>query len=207
MSELTAQRSGSATRLDQPDIGLVRHGAVGGLLGGLVLFVVMAAYNASTGMGVWALLNACFAAFVFPSARMMPEPMMGHGSATSMMAEPIMASHLAVGAVLHVLMSAAAGVAFALVLAMLLRAGLRVLANPAAYVVAAMLGGALLYAIMMYGVAPALNPMIVQSTPRAPFIISHLLFGATVGAFVYWRSADAERRDTRRSSRQPVGGR
>lgn len=203
MSELTAQGS----RLEHVGSRLVRHGAVGGLLGGLVLFVVMAAYNASTGMGFWALLDACFAAFVFPSARMMPEPMMGHGSAAPMMAEPIVASHLAVGAVLHVLMSAAAGIAFALVLAMLLRAGLRVLANPAAYVVAGMLGGALLYVIMMYGVAPVLNPVIVQSTPRLPFFISHLLFGATVGAFVYWRSADTKRRDAHRSSRQPVRGR
>lgn len=63
------------------------------------------------------------------------------------------------------------------------------LANPVAYLVAAMVGGALLYVIMMYGVAPALNPEIVQFTRRAPFFVGHLLFGATVGAFVSWRCA------------------
>lgn len=192
MSELTAQ-CGPTARLRHMDSQLVRHGAVGGLLGGLVLFVVMAIYNAATGMGFWSILNACFAAFVFPSARMMPAPMAGHGMAEPMMAQPIVASHLVVGAVLHVAMSAAAGIAFALVLAVLLRAGLRLLAHPVGYVVAGLLGGGLLYVIMMYGVAPALNSEIVDFTPRVPFLISHLLFGATVGAFVYWRSARGAR--------------
>ncbi|GAB3394163.1 hypothetical protein GCM10027360_87120 [Amycolatopsis echigonensis] len=180
-------------RLGHLDTRLVRNGAAGGLLGGLVLFVVMAIYNAATGIGFWSILNACFAAFVFSSAKMMPEPAMGHGMAEPMMAEPIVASHLAVGAVLHLLMSAVSGIAFALVLALLLRAGLRILANPVAYVVAGMLGGALLYVIMMYGVAPALNSEIVDFTPRVPFFVSHLLFGATVGAFVWWRSARSQR--------------
>jgi hypothetical protein len=105
VSELTVQ-FGPTARLGHVDTRLVRHGAVGSLLGGLVLFVVMAIYNAATGMGFWSILNACFAAFAFSSATMMPEPMTGHGMAEPMMAEPIVASHLAVGAVLHVLMSA-----------------------------------------------------------------------------------------------------
>lgn len=188
MSQLTA-RFGATARLEHVDTRLVRAGAVGGLLGGLVLFVVMAIYNAATGMGFWSILNACFAAFVFSSAKMMPEPAMGHGMSEPMMAEPIVAGHLVVGAALHVAMSVVAGIAFAAVLALLLRVGLRLLANPVAYVVAGMLGGALLYVIMMYGVAPALNSEIVDFTPRVPFLISHLLFGATVGAFVWWRSA------------------
>jgi hypothetical protein len=128
---------------------------------------------------------------------MMPEPMTGHGMAEPMMAEPIVASHLAVGAVLHVLMSAVSGIAFSLVIALLLRAGLRLLAHAVGYVVAGMLGGALLYVIMMYGVAPAVNSEIVQFTPRVPFFVSHLLFGATVGAIVHWRSAAASGRDRR----------
>ena len=188
VSSLTAQ-TGVPVRLGRVDTRLVRYGAVGGLLGGLALFVVMAIYNATTGMGFWSILNACFAAFVFPSARMMPEPSMAKGMAEPMMAQPIVAGHLVVGAVLHVVMSAVFGIAFALVLALLLRAGLRLVANPAGYVVAGLLGGALLYVIMMYAVAPALNSEIVDFTPRVPFFVSHLLFGATVGAFVWWRSA------------------
>lgn len=191
MSEPTTQLRPTG-QLDHVDARLIRYGAVGGLLGGLVLFVQMAIYNGVTGMGFWSILNSCFAAFVFPEASMgaMGESMMEHGMEHGMaMDGPIVASHLAVGALLHLGLSALAGIAFVLVLALLLRAGIRILANPVAYVVAAMVGGALLYMIMMYGVSPALNPEIVQFTPHAPFFVGHLLFGATVGAFVSWRCA------------------
>jgi hypothetical protein len=41
----------------------------------------------------------------------------------------------------------------------------------------------------LVGVVPTLNPEIVQYTPRVQFFVGHLLFGATVGALVSWRSA------------------
>jgi hypothetical protein len=88
-------------------------------------------------------------------------------------------------------MSAAAGIAFAVVLAVLIRAGLRVLATPAGYVTAAVAGGALLYVIMLYGFAPLWNTEIVDFTPRVPFFLSHLLYGATVGGWVYWQAVHA----------------
>jgi hypothetical protein len=140
MSELTAPL-GPTAQLDHVDARLIRHAAMGGLLGGLVLFAVTAVYNAMTGMGFWSILNSCFAAFVFPNASMgaMGEPMMAHGMA--MMNSPIVASHLVVGAVLHLAMSAVAGIVFVLVLVLLLRAGIRPLAHPVAYVLAAMVGG------------------------------------------------------------------
>ncbi|MGH3522472.1 MAG: hypothetical protein ACRDU4_06500 [Mycobacterium sp.] len=116
------------------------------------------------------------------TAQLGPAGQLGH-----LDARPV--RHGAAGAVLHLGLSAVAGIAFVLVLALGLGAGLHALANPVAYVVAAMLGGALLYAIMISGVAPLLNPEIVQSTPRVPFFVGHLLFGATVGAFVSWRYA------------------
>jgi hypothetical protein len=34
-----------------------------------------------------------------------------------------------------------------------------------------------------------LNRTIVDFTPRAPFFLAHLLFGAVVGGYVYWRAA------------------
>jgi hypothetical protein len=181
-----------ARRLAAIDAGLVRSAAVGGLLGGLVLFVVMASYNAGHSMGFWSIVNACFAAFVYKNAGMNPmmegsagKPMMGH----EMMNSPIVANHLAVGSLLHLLMSAASGIAFVLVLAVLLRIGGRAaaaaLANPVGYVLAGAAGGALLYVIMMYGVAPVLNDEIVHFTPRVPFFISHLLFGAVATGWVY----------------------
>jgi hypothetical protein len=187
--------AGTTNRLTGINGWLARQAAIGGLLGGLVLFAVMAIYNAAKGMGFWSIINACFASFVYKNAGMtsmggekaMPgEPMMGHQMMTS---GPIVASHLTTGSVLHLLMSATAGVAFAVVLAVLLRLGLRVLTNPLVYVAAAAAGGALLYVIMMYIVAPAMNSEIVDFTPRVPFFISHLLFGATAAGFVYWQAA------------------
>jgi hypothetical protein len=215
--------------LARPGPRLLRTAAVGGLLGGLVMFFVLAGYNASAGMGFLTILNVCFAAWVFRGAAMtaaatpaghraMPDTAMaslmpghtamatampGHEAmgnsamgnhamgASAMMNEPVLASHVIVGGLLHLAMSAAAGIAFAVVLAVLIRAGLRVLATPAGYVTAAVAGGALLYVIMLYGFAPLWNTEIVDFTPRVPFFLSHLLYGATVGGWVYWHAAHA----------------
>jgi len=196
---------------------LLGTAAVGGLLGGLVMFFLMAGYNASAGMGFLTILNVCFAAWVFRGtaittmpAKHMVGPMPSHSAmasampthsamashaamghhgmgAAAMMNQPVLASHVIVGGLLHLAMSAFAGMAFAVVLAVLIRAGLRVLATPAGYVTAAVAGGALLYVIMLYGFAPLWNTEIVDFTPRVPFFLSHLLFGAAVGGWVYWK--------------------
>jgi hypothetical protein len=203
------------------DRRLLGTAAVGGLLGGLVMFFLMAGYNASAGMGFLTILNVCFAAWVFRGAATTAMPAEHHAmgmhhaamgthhkaamgthheamgmhhhamGAAAMMNEPLSASHVIVGGLLHLAMSALAGAAFAVVLAVLIRAGLRVLATPAGYVTAAMAGGALLYVIMLYGFAPLWNTEIVNFTPRVPFFFSHLLFGATVGGWVYWKLAHA----------------
>jgi hypothetical protein len=182
---------------------LLRTAAIGGLLGGLLMFLLMAGYNASAGMGFWTILNVCFAAWVFRGTTMTAAMPAAHHAmgmhheamgmhhramgAAAMMNEPLSASHVIVGGLLHLAMSAVAGVAFAVVLAVLIRAGLRVLATPAGYATAAAAGGALLYVIMLYVFAPLWNTEIVHFTPRVPFFLSHLLFGATVGGWVYWR--------------------
>jgi hypothetical protein len=199
------------------DRRLLGTAAVAGLLGGLVMFFLMAGYNASAGMGFLTILNVCFAAWVFRGTTMnaaMPakDHAMGmhhtvtgmhHGMAsTAMMNEPLSASHVIVGGLLHLAMSAFAGAAFVVVLAVLIRAGVRVLATPAGYMIAGAAGGALLYVIMVYGLAPALNSEIVNFTPRLPFFFSHLLFGATVGGWVYWRLATAKA-GTTLQARQP----
>jgi hypothetical protein len=213
---------GQSSALARIDPRLLTTAAVGGLLGGLVMFFLVAGYNASVGMGFLTILNVCFAAWVFrgtamttamPAERMaghkaMASPMPGHSAmpsampshtamaghaamghhamgAAAMMNQPVLASHVIVGGLLHLAMSAFAGVSFAVVLAVLIRAGLRVLATPAGYVTAAVAGGALLYVIMLYGFAPLWNTEIVNFTPRVPFFVSHLLFGAAVGGWVY----------------------
>jgi hypothetical protein len=43
---------------------------------------------------------------------------------------------------------------------------------------------------MLYGFAPLWNTEIVNFTPRVPFFFSHVLFGAVVGGWVYWRLGD-----------------
>jgi hypothetical protein len=127
------------------------------------------------------------------------------GTAT-MMNEPLLASHVIVGGLLHLAMSAFAGMTFAVVLAVLMRAGLRVLATAAGYVAAAAAGGALLYVVMLYGFGPLWNTEIVNFTPRVPFFFSHLLFGAAVGGWVYWRLGDVRADMRMRAHRPRLGG-
>lgn len=175
---------------------LLRSAGIGGLLGGLVLFVIMAGYNAANAMGFWAILNSCFAAFVFGSAQItsMGEPAMpGHAMSMGMGNEPVVTSHIVVGGLLHLAVSVGAGVGFAIALALLIRAGFRALANPLLYVLGGAVGGALLYLIMMEAVAPSLNRTIIEFTPRMPFFLAHLAFGATVAAWTYWRATASQK--------------
>jgi hypothetical protein len=206
--------SSAAGNLERIDRGLLADGAIGGLLGGLLLFLFMGGYYRANQIGFTSMLSFCFAGFVYSTSSSgmgqmagahSSMPMAGsettmagghamgasHAAAAShgmgMMMGSAPASHLAVGAILHTAMSASAGVAFAVALAVLIRAGFGLLATPVGYVLGGAAGGALLYVIMMYGVAPALNTNISDFTPRGPFFIAHLIYGATVAAFVYWR--------------------
>jgi hypothetical protein len=225
----------AAGGLDRIDRGLIATAAVGGLVGGLLLFLFMGGYYRANQVGFTSMLSFCFAGFVYsPSSTGMGEmtgshpmtansmPMSGsettmtgahssmamsggqttvagahamggsHAVASShgmgmMMSGSAPTSHLVVGSILHAVMSATAGIAFAIALAMLIRAGFGWLATPVGYVLGGAAGGALLYVIMMYAVAPALNTNISDFTPRGPFFLSHLVYGATVAGFVYWR--------------------
>lgn len=195
---VSSTTSAAAAQLGAIRLPLLRNAAFGGLLGGLVLFAIMASYNSANGMGFWAILNSCFAAFVYKSAQMSPmggmheTAMPGHAMPAhgmmSMGSDKIVTSHVVVGGLLHLAMSIGAGIVFAVVLAVLIRAGLRPLASPLMYQLGGAAGGALLYVIMMEGIAPQLNRTIVDFTPRLPFFLAHLAFGATVAAYTYWRT-------------------
>jgi hypothetical protein len=246
----SAASRGTISPLARIEPRLLGTAAVGGLLGGLAMFFVMAGYNASAGMGFLTILNVCFAAWVFRGTAMsagtmgespvpahtatasheaMASPMPGHSAmggamptesamaghaamgghgmgAAAMMNQPILVSHVIVGGLLHLAMSAAAGVAFAVVLAVLIRSGLRVLATPIGYVAAATAGGALLYVIMLYGFAPLWNTEIVDFTPRVPFFLSHLLFGSVAGGWVYWQVGYADAHMRLQAHRPRFGG-
>jgi len=153
----------------------------------------MAAMPSHTAMASPMSTHSAMASAMPTHSAMASHAAMGHHGmgAAAMMNEPLVASHAIVGGLLHLGFSAAAGIAFAVALAVLIRSGLRVLATPAGYVAAAVAGGALLYVIMMYGFAPLWNTNIVNFTPRVPFFLSHLLFGAAVGGWVYWQAGHA----------------
>src|SRR5437762_13387664 len=103
---------------------LFRVGAIGGLAGGIGMAMWQMIYSASRGDGFWTPLNVCMASFVYRAdARMMVGDMMMHPGMS--MNEPVQASHLVVGAALHFAFSAVVGIACALLLWQLSRAGLR----------------------------------------------------------------------------------
>ena len=162
--------------------------AVSGAAGGVVMAMWMMIYSAATNNGFWTPLNVCMASFVYRSdAQMMLHDMMMHPGMS--MNEPVQASHLAVGFIVHMGFSVVVGVAFALVLlfaARILR--LQLLTTRYGYVAGAVIGGLILYALMMYVILPApigANPVIPDMTPRGPFIIGHILYGITFGLVAF----------------------
>jgi len=57
----SAASPGAIPPLARIEPRLLGTAAVGGLLGGLAMFFVMAGYNAASGMGFLTILNVCFA--------------------------------------------------------------------------------------------------------------------------------------------------
>jgi hypothetical protein len=56
------------------------------------------------------------------------------------------------------------------------------------YVGAAVIGGLILYALMMYVILPppiGANPVIPDMTPRGAFIVGHILYGITFGLVAF----------------------
>jgi hypothetical protein len=189
----------SSRSIDGRFVGLA---AVSGAAGGVVMALWLMIYSASTNNGLWTPFNVCFASFIYRSdAQMMMHEMMMHPGMS--MNEPVQGSHLAVGFLVHMAFSIVVGIAFALVIFVATRAlRLQVLTTRFGYVGAAVIGGLMLYALMMYLILPppiGANPVIPDMTPRGAFIIGHVLYGITFGlvAFALLRptlSAPAMRR-------------
>ena len=171
--------------IDSRFVGLA---AVSGAAGGVVMAMWMMIYSAATNNGFWTPLNVCMASFIYRSdAQMMVHDMMMHPGMS--MNEPVQASHLAAGFLVHMGFSIVVGVAFAFVIyfaTRLLR--LHLLTTRPGYVGAAVIGGLILYALMMYVILPApigANPVIPDVTPRGAFIIGHILYGLTFGLVAF----------------------
>jgi hypothetical protein len=115
----------------------------------------------------------------------MMKEMMMHPGMMSMNAA-LIPSHLAVGFLLHMTFSVVVGVSFALILLAAIRVlRLPLLATRLGYTGAAVIGGLVLYGLMMYVILPWANPLMVDATPRGAFIIGHVLYGLTFGLIAF----------------------
>jgi hypothetical protein len=156
-------------------------GAIGGLAGGLGMAMWQMIYSASRGDGFWTPLNVCMASFDYRAdARKMVGDMMMHPGMS--MNELVQASHLLVDAASHFAFSAAVGIAFALILVELSRAGLgRILESYVGYVAASIAGGAIVYVVMWYLVLPWANTQFKDLALKGPFFVAHLVYGLAFG--------------------------
>ena len=100
-----------------------------------------------------------------------------------MSAMPVSAGHVVIGAVTHFVLAAVLGMAFAMMIigVGIGRLDLAALKTPAGIVATSILGGALVYVVNRWVILPAIDPM-MRLVPEGWFLISHLLFGAIVGA-------------------------
>ena len=118
---------------------------------------------------------------------MMMHDMMMHPGMS--MNEPVQPSHLAAGFLVHMSFAIVVGIAFALVIYFAIRAlRLPLLTTRLGYVGASVIGGVILYALMMYVILPppiGANPVIPDMTPRGAFIIGHVLYAITFGLVAF----------------------
>lgn len=100
--------------------------------------------------------------------------------ASVMASMPLNAGHMAVGLVLHFAFSMFLGLAFFAVLGAFAWLAPRALRNRMMFSAAGVLGGAIVYAVMRYGLLPSTNPL-MGFVPQIAFFVAHLLFGLIVG--------------------------
>jgi hypothetical protein len=97
-----------------------------------------------------------------------------------MSAMPLSASRIIVGMMMHFAFSALLGVAFFAVIINARRMNAPGLHSTAGIVAASMIGGAIVYAVNVWILLPATNPM-MAFVPHLAFFLAHLVFGLGVG--------------------------
>ncbi|HUX03413.1 MAG TPA: hypothetical protein VMV53_00685 [Acidimicrobiales bacterium] len=100
--------------------------------------------------------------------------------AAVMSAMPLNAGHMAVGLVLHFAFSMFLGLAFFGILGAFAWMAPQALRTRMMFVSAGVIGGAVVYLVMRFGLLPSTNPL-MGFVPQIAFFISHLLFGLVVG--------------------------
>lgn len=101
--------------------------------------------------------------------------------ATVMNAMPVSAGHVLVGAVLHFAYSGFLGVLFAMVIAAAMMMRIPLMRTSGGVIAAGVIGGALVYVVMRWGLLPSVNPL-MAFVPQTAFFLAHLLFGLVAGA-------------------------
>ena len=97
-----------------------------------------------------------------------------------MNAMPVSAGHVVVGTILHFAFAAFLGVAFAAVIGAAAWAKVPGMRSAGGIVAAGVIGGAIVYVIMRWGLLPVVNPL-MAFVPQTAFFLAHLLFGLVVG--------------------------
>ena len=97
-----------------------------------------------------------------------------------MSAMPVSAAHVLVGAVLHFAYAGFLGVLFAMIIAAAMMMRVPLMGTAGGVVTAGVAGGALVYAVMRWGLLPSANPL-MAFVPQTGFFLAHLLFGLVVG--------------------------
>ena len=109
--------------------------------------------------------------------------------ATVMSTMPLNASHMAVGLILHFAFSMFLGLAVFAVIGAFAWLAPRALRTRMMFMVSGVIGGAVVYLVMRFGLLPSTNPL-MGFVPQIAFFLAHLLFGLVVGmgfAFAYER--------------------
>lgn len=138
----------------------VRHGAIGGLIGGIVMAMVAMLYT-----------------LVAQGDLLAPLKQMG---ATFFTSDPGSAGSLIAGLMLHMMMSVIFGIVFALM----------VKGRAAGFgplVVAGMIFIAVEWAIARFVVLPVVDPPLVVTFGAVGGIIAHAMYGAVLGLWLAWK--------------------
>jgi hypothetical protein len=99
---------------------------------------------------------------------------------TVMNAMPVSAAHVLAGAVLHFAYAGFLGVLFAMVIAAAMMMRVPLTRTAGGVTAAGVIGGAVVYAVMRWGLLPSLNPL-MAFVPQTAFFLAHLLFGPVAG--------------------------
>jgi hypothetical protein len=100
--------------------------------------------------------------------------------ATVMSAMPVSAAHVLVGPVLHFAYAGFLGVLFAMIIAAAMMMRVPLMRTAGGVVTAGVTGGAVVYAVMRWGLLPSVNPLMAL-VPQTAFFLAHLLFGLVAG--------------------------